>query len=241
MKPHRALVQSLLVASMIFSSLSCAISKIDYPFAPQQPFVQTYKVFGSFTGKRILLTHGIWGNDNQYESGSLKDLRDGLVAHGYQVITFSYPYTEPSILYDAGLAYRNEYLNFLEWVITDTESRFGAATELDIGGYSFGGLHAIIGAANLPFNRYLAMLPVTNLTATNLLGDLSDTYFDAFQELPALGGKPGMVVTSHSDQILGYQNAQAFAVQAGADYHDYAPGNGHSVTPEMVQDILAAF
>lgn len=223
---------------LILSACGTEPKKADWVY-PE--FVKTYKTFGTFTGKRVLLTHGIWDTDALYDGGYFGNLKAGLIAKGFQVITFSYPYTDGPIMRDGGKIYREQYVEFLQWLIQDANQRYGVATELDIGGFSFGGLHAMIGAAALPFNKYAAIVPVSDPKISGLFGPYEATYFNAFNEVSVLSTKPGFITTAHGDSILGYLPAQNLASQIGCQYHDYMGIVGHNVSNEMITDLINWF
>ena len=201
-------------------------------------FVKTYKVFGPSTNKRIFLTHGVWSDDTQYDSGELNALRNGLVAKGFQVITFSYPYTEEGIFLDKAKQYRDQYHDFLQWLIDDTNLKQGPVTELDIGGFSFGGLHALIGSAMFPFQKTIALLPVSDPERTSLFHGRASDYFNAFNEIEVLSGKAEIITTSQDDNILGYENAQELSNEIMSTYYQYTDCHGHDVSASMVTDVL---
>lgn len=224
--------------------LSACGSASDFPPDFTLPeFTKSYHVYGAPSHKRILLTHGIWGDDSIYNGGDLVALRNGLVAKGYQVITFNCPWFDSRFFADGGKEYRHRYIEFLKWLIKETDSKYGYAYVLDIGGFSFGGLHAFIGASSIPrIHKYLGMVPVSDPHAyTYLFGPYSAPHFNAFNEVARLRFKTGVIVTSHDDNYLGYQNSANLASMLHARYQDFTGAGGHNVNAAMVQFILNQF
>lgn len=201
-------------------------------------FINTYKVFGPNSNKRIFLTHGIFGDDTQYDSGDLLVLRNGLIAKGYQVFTFSYPYTNASVFRGQWEAYFFAYNDFMQWMIQDINRIYGIPIEMNIGGFSFGGLHALIASAFFPFNKCVGILPVTDPSQYDLFWKLDAKYFNAFNYISQLHSKPIMITSSQDDSLLGFQNAQLLSNQIGANYRNYNDAHGHNTSPQMIQDIL---
>lgn len=215
------------------------------PVAPEGParpeFVKSYNVFGTFTGRRIVFIHGIWGDATQFDSGWLGLLKTTLVQHGFQVVTFTYPNTGGKIFDDGGGAYREQYREFMKWMLDDLDTKFGVPTELDVAGFSFGGLHAMIAISLFPtrFTKWVAMVPVTNPTVTGLMGPYEAPLFNAFNEVPVLRAHPGFIQTSQLDNILGYQNAENLSHQIGNNFYMMSTsGILHDIDSNVINAIM---
>lgn len=246
-----AKISTVLLTTVVLSGcFSCGQKDTKQPVTGQQDFVKEYKVYGEFKqGKRIILTHGVSGTDAQYllgpeGVGALPILKDRLVTEGYQVITFTYPNTTADIFIDGGRLYKQQYRAFLDWMLLDLNKRYGIATELDIGGFSFGGLHAMIALTIEPhkFDRYLAIDPVSDPSLTTIFGPYQATDFNAFKELGVLSSINGIILTTQNDNILGYKNAENLCYAIGGKctyYKEIDPRILHDVTVNMVDQIMA--
>lgn len=170
-------------------------------------FIKSYTVYGAMTAtnRRVILIHGLGGSGVDWNFGVHKLTTDGLISDGAQVIVFDLPKLKSSAFVDGGLQYRTNYKNFLDWLVEDTNTKFGVAAELILGGVSYGGLHAFMGAAiTTHFDKYFASLPVTHLNALIEYSSVSAPYFNPFNEVVTLSSKPGMVHWGSLDSRVNY-------------------------------------
>ncbi len=230
----------LIMFCLILSA--CGENPVFVPVQVRPDFVKTYNVFGANTGKRVILAHGVWSDATFWNEGYALSLRQGLQAQGYQVVTFTYPVTNGEIFNDGGSAYRQQYADFLQWMFTDLDATQGAVTRTDIGGFSFGGLHAMMAVSLFPavFTKWFGLCPVANPNFNpEIFGHYDAPMFNAFNYVPVLQAHAGFIQTSLHDNILGYQNGQNLSTQIGNNFYmQSVSGILHDFDAQVVTSLL---
>jgi hypothetical protein len=208
-------------------------------------FIYNYSVFGSFSGKRVFLAHGNQGQGSDYliKDTGLRTIFDGLIAKGYQVILFDYPKTKKTTFKQAGLAYRQKYQHFLNWMINETDRVHGLATERLFGGVSLGGLHAFMAVTLNPLiQKYFAVVPVTDIRALKEFKNVNPEHFNALNEALAISQKPGLIIYGTADYRVNYNLTIDLITSLnslGAPLDVVAlSGRSHSMTDEFALEVL---
>jgi predicted esterase len=236
----------LILALIASLSISCSHTSV----APMV-FDNTYNVLKddsvAFNGKRIYLIHGFRGNSSSYTRGNLKVLTDYLMANGYQVITFNLPYTERYFFEDGGLAYRNLYKTRLEELRAQVDTDLGPAAKNIIGGFSFGGLHAMMGISITTglFDSYLAMLPVTRINVLAEMSGINSDQFNPFFEENVLKNFSGKMCWGTADMRVDYRLTITLAsdltgLGANLDTTEFV-GLGHDSSIDVINASITWF
>jgi len=145
-------------------------------------------------GKRLIFIHGTIDGDHTMllESPQYHKIITDLVAAGWQVILFDCPPKTANSFFDGGKAYKEAYIAKLRQALDWAETNVGHVTTNVIGGVSWGGAHALIGAALVPdFNAYFGLLPLTQISWLTELRGISTPSFDPFSLVPQLASKRG--------------------------------------------------
>lgn len=102
---------------------------------------------------------------------------------------------------DGGLKYRDSYISKLKQVVEVLEFSDQRKYNWYIGGISYVGLHALMGASKLQiFKKYVAILPVVKLNALSEFSKYCNVdYFDPFNELLNLKYSKGYISYNISD------------------------------------------
>lgn len=193
-------------------------------------------------GKRVYLIHGSLKYSRvQWEHPVFKPFVDNLVANGYEVITFDLPHFYSEYFYDGGLNYRAGFQNQLRTIISNVETDHGVMNSI-VGGFSFGGLHAMIAMSDISdiFQAYFAILPVVEMTALTELKGMASTHFNPKHEIAVLETKPGLISWGTLDFRVNYQHSIDLVNlmnPANVTAIEYV-GLDHTTNPQVVADTL---
>lgn len=218
-----AKVSFILLVALYSTACQQNIETLSAPASPahelaKMEFKKEYSVFGDLHDgcSRIFLVHGLRSSEKMFATAPYVTLKDGLVNSCNQVVTFSLPYAERYFFEDGGIEYRRIYKEFLDFVISDTDQKYGVTSKMIIGGVSFGGLHAMMGATIEPrFTRFFGILPVTRIYALDEFKGLNATEFDPFNEVSALATKDGLLQYGTSDYRVDYRLTVELASNIG--------------------------
>lgn len=235
------MIAKILIMVSIILTISCKKEEKVGPSVNDIPaFNYSYNVYGSNTGKRVFMIHGLSGSRADFNSGNLKELRDRTVANGNQVITFDTPYTRAYYFNDGGTKYRKMFKDFLDWIIADTNSKLGNASDLIIGGYSFGGYHAFMAVASTNyFNGYFGLLPLTRMASLGGFTQVNVPNFDPFSEIARLQTVPGFINWGTSDSVVDYTQSIRLVDLVGntLEWGEHV-GSGHGPNMAEVQEVV---
>lgn len=195
--------------------------------------------------KRLIFLHGIDGSHRDIITvPGYKALVDSLMNSGWQVIAFDLPKSRPTTFDDGGESYRAKYASKLKQAIQWADTNVGVAHVNVIGGISFGGLHALMGAAIEPaINGYFADVPMTKVEAFSSRWTHSPA-FSPFYQIQRLSSIPGHFDYGDRDQVVGYQHTIELASLIGPSaIIRNNPGMGHSEhdLTHVAQWILSRF
>jgi pimeloyl-ACP methyl ester carboxylesterase len=203
---------------------------------PESQFKKEYNVFGNST-KRVVLSHGVWDSANFWNIGYGVDLRNALVAKGFQVITYTYPNTTDSTWDNGAVCYRKDFVDFSNWMISDLDSKYGPKTEMIFGGFSFGGLHSIIGAsAIVKVDRYFGMLPAVDMRV--IYKNVNMKHFNAKSEQAALANKDGLIISGDQDTVANHLLSEQWAAEMGNIVTHYNVNIDHRLNQEVIDHVL---
>lgn len=205
-------------------------------------FDTTYTVYeptGTATGQRAFLIHGGFnGSRNDWNVEPFLTFRETLQAAGIELITFDLPHMRDYHMLDGGAAYRAGFEAQLRQIHESVELERGAATETLVGGFSLGGLHTLMSIALCPdlFNRYFAILPVTELSwMPEIKFDTPD--FNPFNEITNLKTKQGLMSWGTLDERVNFRLSIELADDIGASVHTIEyEGLDHTTTPQVASD-----
>lgn len=132
-----------------------------------------------------------------------KNLVKSLTKSGWKVALIDLPNLKDTSDYwsDGGLKYRDSYISKIKQVVEVLELSDQRKYNWYIGGISYGGLHALMGASKLQiFKKYVAILPVVKLNALSEFSKYCNVdYFDPFNELLNLKYSKGYISYNISD------------------------------------------
>jgi predicted esterase len=212
---------------------------------PALQFDTSYTLYSptiASNGKRVYLIHGsLKYSRAQWEHPVFKPFVDNLVASGYEVITFDLPHFYSDYFYDGGLNYRVGFQNQLRTIISNVETDHGVMDSI-VGGFSFGGLHAMIAMSDISdiFQAYFAILPVVEISYLTELKGMASSHFRPINEVSILETKPGLISWGTLDNRVNYQyskdlvNIMNPVTTTGIEY----VGLDHTTSPEVVQDTI---
>lgn len=195
-----------------------------------------------FNGKRIYLLHGFLGNRHFWDNGIYKTLKQDLINSGYQIITFDLPYTKDYFFFDGGKLYRKLYEQQVRAIKQNVEQELGLASKNIIGGFSFGGLHSLMGQALMSdlFESYFAVLPVVRLSAIKEMQGISTEHFNPVSEIQTFNTKSGLLIWANNDTRVGNEYTEALfnkLINMGAPVSYYESiGTGHAMTMNILNE-----
>lgn len=219
----------------------CAPPK-ETPYVPLV-FSQDYTLKaseGPWNGKRVILIHGFRLNRTNYEVMPFSDLVARLRLAGYEVITFDLPYGMPYHFIDGGVQYRRLFEEQLRGIVARVRADRGPDSSFLVGGFSWGGLHALMGQVLAPdlFSSYFAILPVTDMSAVSELSTVEAPHFNPLRE--DLSPYSGLISYGTRDERVNFRLTQELVRQTAPlrlTVIEY-PGLGHQTTPQAVTDTL---
>lgn len=207
-----------------------------------QQFPQAYRVDGAGS-KRLILCHTIEGNADEMDTGFFKEIKQGFIDAGYQVISINYPNVGPVTYADGGSRWRARWSEYIDWVVADTNSKYGTANENVIGGISFGGIQTVMAVADRPqyFDRYFTVVGITHINAHPLFAGMSIPDFDAFTVEPLIANTPGLIVFNNNDTVTNFQYTEQLVNELGSSVQsiENTDGDGHSVLQEQVDEVIS--
>lgn len=234
-------MKAILLALLIFlTSCSSKLETGSIIFDTSYTIIQDLTI--PFNGKRIYLLHGFWGDRHFWDSGIYSNLKQDLVNAGYQIITFDLPYTKDYFFFDGGLLYRELYEKQVRTIKQQVEQELGPASKNIIGGFSFGGLHSLMGQALMSdlFDSYFAVLPVVRLAVIKEMQGISTKHFNPVSEMQTLSTKPGLLIWASNDTRVGNQYTETLfdgLVNLGAPVSYYeSVGTGHAMTINILNE-----
>jgi pimeloyl-ACP methyl ester carboxylesterase len=179
-------------------------------------------------GKRLIFLHGLRLDHNYLvNTPGYRVVIDNLVANGWQVVLFDLPYAKPEMFADGGKTYRAAYQAKLNQAIDWAETNVGHCTVNTIGGESYGGLHALMGAAmDSRFSGYMADIPVTKI---EVLKEFDGATAPSFNPLNESITARGFVSFGTNDGVVGSDNIERLVSQLPAVQINRIVGMGHEV------------
>jgi pimeloyl-ACP methyl ester carboxylesterase len=168
--------------------------------------------------KRIYMTYGFGSDLSNYESGEFKPWLDALNQTCHQVIVFSQPSQSTDNLKDGGLAWSIAYNSYLGKLYDEVNLKYGLVHTNIIGGVSFGGLHALMGAILRPdlFQVFFALKPVTDFQQLGELATIQDVYFNPLKNINSLRYLKGYISYDLSDNRVNGSLAQMLLQNIGS-------------------------
>lgn len=207
-----------------------------------QAFPKSYRVDGSGS-KRLIYCHYIEGTADAMDVGFFGEIKQGFIDAGYQVISINYPNVGPVTYADGGSKWRARWNEYMDWVIADTNSKYGMATETVIGGVSFGGIQTVMAVADRPqyFDRYFTVVGITHINSHPLFAGMNIPDFDAFTVEPLIASKPGLIVFNNNDTVTNFQYTEQLVNELGSSVQsiENTDGDGHSVLQEQVDEVIS--
>lgn len=209
------LLITILLTILLFS---CGKQEEELPCAnvdrsTDYSFEKTYTVQGTNNGERIILFHGIFGSSASFDGGAGKRLVDALLADGKQIVTVSYPMTTNGMFYNGGRLYRERFKSFMSWLINDLDTNQGTAAKNIVGGFSFGGTHAILTAVDNStyFDNVVAVAPALDIRTVipSYLCE-SNTHFNLLSEADNIQTLNAYVTIGDADTIVHWKEVQGF-------------------------------
>lgn len=198
-------------------------------------FQNKYSVFGEGE-KSIILSHGIWSDEKQWSTGHSKDLVDGLVKLGHQVITYSYPNTDENTFNNNGICYRKNFINFYNWMLLDIEKNHGMKKFIS-GGFSFGGLHSIIATSEIDkLYYYFGIMPTMDINV--VMKHANTKYFRAENEKHNLKYKKGFIISGLQDNIARHELSKKWSDEMGLSVQHLYVDLDHRLNDEIVNEVI---
>jgi len=195
-------------------------------------FDKKYNLHGE-SEKLVILSNGIWASESYWNTNSLKS---DLVNHGYQVVTYTYPYTDVSFFNDKGKCYRKNFTNYIEWLISDIEKK-GIKKEVIAMGFSFGGLHSIIAASNNDrIKNYVGILPSIDIGV--IFKSANTRYFNARYETNSLKNKHGLIISGLKDNIVDHRISYKWSKKMVDSVDHIYFDIDHRMNDEMIKEVI---
>lgn len=203
MKALNNIFKILMFVSVV--GLALSLTACSGELTPPLVFKTDYTIFQAAGTKRVYLMHGFRSSRHQYDIEPFKSFVDDLVAQGIEVVTFDTPYAyREYFLMDGGANYRKMYKEQLETIVADVEANYGVKRSFS-GGFSFGGLHAMMANVLLPnkFEAFFAALPVTDISALKEMKNVNAHQFNPLLE--DMSQLTGMVSWGTNDERVNYR------------------------------------
>lgn len=184
------------------------------------------------------MTYGFGGGSvNAYDSGPFGQWVQAMIQTCAQVIVFSQPEHSNLINFSSGGAeWANAYSSYLPTLVREVDKKFGPARINIIGGVSFGGLHALMGAIQHPeiFKAFFALKPVTDWQQLTELRAFPSTSFNPLNQPSRLALMRGYITYDLSDDRVNGSLTQQLLQKLGSPsiFGQQFNGSGHSSTPE---------
>lgn len=197
--------------------------------APASQFEKQYSSFGQSKNVAILI-HGIWSDKTLWDYGLGLDIKNSFIENNYKVVTFTFPNTTDETFLDAGLIYRLHYISFLNWLISDLKKN-SVVEKIIIGGFSFGGLHAMVAASDIKeIKEYFAIMPSMDLS--KIIKGISNSNF--YPSNNNMVNKKGFVISGSKDDLVDYKLGQQWALSMGQSVDHMLINLDHRLSPDIV-------
>jgi hypothetical protein len=200
---------------------------------------------GTPSGKRVYLYYGLnSGGLSMWSNAPYSTMVANFRADGHSVVLASEaePQVAPCRFTNGGGQYREAFNSAINTMMNTVESTYGAADTNIIGGVSFGGLHAMMGATiSGRFAAWFAHVPVVRIDALTEFSSVGDVKkFNPQYEVVGLSAKPGLLTWGTTDARVNYLLTIDLANQLPETVEKigYA-GMGHTTTSQSVADIRA--
>lgn len=192
--------------------------------------------------KTVYLMAGLHATKEYWDSFNLIE---ELNAAGIDVIIFTLPYFEASMMADDGVSYRALYEYRLHRIMKISDDVFGCPYTRTIIGNSFGGLHALMGASLMSkIDSYFAMISCTRIKALWEYSTLEANHFNPFNELATLKLKKGVITWGTTDDRIDWTLEVSLYNQLNALGANITPypmiGVGHDVNQDQI-DLAVDF
>lgn len=200
-------------------------------------FDKNYSVYGS-GDNRVILIHGIWSDKSYWETGYAKELKEKLVENNFQVITFTFPNTTDETWVNNGLTYRRSYLNYMNWLLKDLDDKYPISGNNIVGGFSFGGLHAMVAASDIEeINNYFAIMP--SMDISRVVKNVSNKNFYPIDS--KLINKSGFVISGSKDTLVNYKLSESWALGMGSSVKHILIDSDHRLNQEIIELLKSEY
>lgn len=228
-------MKNLIIIVILTLLTSCGAKK-----SQDLEFEKTYQVYGDSINGRVYLIHGFYGQGSDYLTNeNLNIIFNDAIEKDYQVVLFSYPHMRNATFSNAGLDYQNRFKAFMTWMLSDVDAKYGIASENVVIGVSLGGLHSLMTAGLFSdyFDRYAAIVPVTDPTALKELSSVDSNHFNALNFAGSIDKIPGLITYSLDDERVNFRLTEILINDLlNAEVHSTI-GTGHSYTLEHAKFI----
>lgn len=166
-------------------------------------------------GVRLVVIHGMNGvHENLWNNEPYASMMHALQDSGYEITMFDNPQFNPRFFEDKGALYQILFLERMNKALRQGDNCFGHRVTITVTiGVSFGGLHSMVAAKNIPeITAFAALIPVVRLNNLNIpsVADFSlidNTSFNSDLELEKYKHKPGFISWSDNDETVNYRLA----------------------------------
>lgn len=206
-----------------------------------------YKVYPTSqqcqNNKRIYMTYGFGGNVTAYEANPFAPWLQAMIQTCAQVIVFSQPAQNQIINFQSGGAeWAKAYSEYLPKLVAEIDKKFGRSRVNIIGGVSFGGLHALMGAIQHPeiFKAFFALKPVTDWQQLIELKAMPSQHFNPLKQPSRLGQMRGYISYDLSDDRVNGALTQQLLQLIGSPsvFGQQFNNSGHTSTPDNLMPMI---
>lgn len=196
---------------------------------------------GAPSGLRVYLYPGFNQTAAQWQSSPFNGFVSNMLAAGHELVYLVPPSAQPCLFTNGGWQYREEFVAQLNAAMSAVEAAHGPAQVNGAGGFSWGGIHAMIAkASSSRIGFWFAHVTVTKPSALTELASVGDVFrFNPFFEVPALAPSKGFISWGTQDDRVHWQYTKELADRlSGSVTKVEYPGLDHSTNSQGIADVV---